>query len=278
MKNGLAIWHYPHRSVAENVEFFAKCGFQSVSILGRHFYAMRDDSAALEELAALVKKYNLILTMHHELPRNHSDESVSDFKSFIALAASWQEKYGCISILSFDVWSAVRDDIAPYINYTLENVEGCKVAVEDFGLSLKERSQIEYLKGNSRFGYLVDIGHTHIRICQKMKKSQEALNGDGEYGEYPKPTFEDFLKVFKSMDFPIFEMHLHNNDGVSDLHYFLEDGTLDIAMIAAVLREINFDGVLTIESAPGFQFKCQYPESDERIIKTFNYWKEVSLK
>lgn len=278
MKNGLAIWHYPHRSVVENVEFFAKCGFQSVSVLGRHFYAMRDDEEALSELAVLVKKYDLILTMHHELPRNHLAESISDFKGFVAVVSSWQEKYGCISILSFDVWSDIRDNITPYIDYVLEKVEGCKIAVEDFGLNIKERSQIEYLKDNERFGYLVDIGHMHIRLCKKMKQSQDALNGGAECQEYSKPGFEEFLKAFKSKDFPIFEMHLHNNDGVSDLHYFLEDGILDIPVIAAVLREINFDGVLTIESAPGFKFKCQYPESDERIIKTYNYWKEVIFK
>ena len=62
------------------LSFFAKCGFQSVSVLGWHFYAMRNDEAALAQLAELVKKYDLILTMHHELPRNHSDESAPGFK------------------------------------------------------------------------------------------------------------------------------------------------------------------------------------------------------
>ena len=66
-------------------------------------------------------------------------------------------------------------------------------------------------------------------------------------------------------------------NGVADAdgvyHYFLEDGELDIKMIAEVLKEIEFDGVLTIESAPGYRFKCKYPESDERILKTYEFWK-----
>ena len=28
MKNGLAIWHYPHRTVEENVYFFKEMGFE----------------------------------------------------------------------------------------------------------------------------------------------------------------------------------------------------------------------------------------------------------
>jgi sugar phosphate isomerase/epimerase len=58
------------------------------------------------------------------------------------------------------------------------------------------------------------------------------------------------------------------------MHYFLDDGTLDIKMIADVLKTIGFDGVLTIESAPGFVFPCAYPESDERILQTYKIWKE----
>ena len=69
---------------------------------------------------------------------------------------------------------------------------------------------------------------------------------------------------------------MHNNDGVNDLHYFFDDGTLDIKTIARVLQDIKFDGVLTIESAPGLLFECKYPESDERILETFEIWKSLS--
>ena len=47
-------------------------------------------------------------------------------------------------------------------------------------------------------------------------------------------------------------------------------------MIARVLSDIKYEGVLTIESAPGFMFECKYPESDERILQTFELWKRLS--
>lgn len=89
------------------------------------------------------------------------------------------------------------------------------------------------------------------------------------------PGYDDFMQAFASKKFPIFEIHLHNNDGVDDLHYFFDDGTLDMNVIAKVLEDIKYDGVLTIESAPGFKFECKYPVADERILQTFELWKKL---
>lgn len=277
MKNGLAIWHYPHRSVLENVSYFAKCGFESVSILGYHMLEICSDKDSAQKLAELIKANNLILTVHHILPVNHSEEKVRAFKNAIDSIAQWQNEYGCLSVLSFDVRQAIRDNITPYIDYVLEKTLNCKVAVEDFGLNDAEKSQIEHLKKNDRFGYLLDIGHMYIRICGKNESGYTLFtNSVDECPVNENPGFEDFLAAFRSKDFPIFEIHLHNNDGKGDMHYFLEDGTLKIEMIAEVLKEINFDGVLTIESAPGFHFECAYPESDKRINETYAYWKNLN--
>ena len=46
-------------------------------------------------------------------------------------------------------------------------------------------------------------------------------------------------------------------------------------IIAKVLKEIKYSGIVTIESAPGYMFKCFGNEADERMIKTFRYWKEI---
>ena len=46
MKNGLAIWHYPHRTLTENVVHFSEM-LDSVSVLGFHFVdACRQDGGA----------------------------------------------------------------------------------------------------------------------------------------------------------------------------------------------------------------------------------------
>ncbi len=276
MKNGLAIWLYPHRSVLENVAYFADCGFESVSILGSQMFNICTDEEAAKALAELVREKDLILTVHHKLPYDHLEETVSEFKNHIDVIAQWQKEYGAMSILSFDVPQMIRDDITSYIDYVLETVGGCKIAVEDFGLNEAERLQIEHLKGNPRFGYLLDIGHMYMRICGKNKSEKTLFNNSPE--ECPvceQPAAAEFLAAFRSKEFPIFEIHLHNNNGKEDLHYFLEDGTLEIQAIADVLKTIGYDGVLTIESAPSYQVECAYPEADVRIKETYSYWKKL---
>ena len=275
MKNGLAIWHYPHRSVLENVMFFAKQGFDSVSIHGNHMNKICSDDNQAEELARLITENGVALTVHHKLPDDHSEESVSSFRSAIDRFAAWQSKYKCLDILSFDVPQNIRENITPYVDYVMASVLFSKIAVEDFGLTSAEKAQIEHLKSNERFGYLIDIGHMYIRICGKNSEGLTLFtNSPDECSVNERPSYEEFLKALRSKEFPIFEVHLHNNDGINDMHYFLDDGTLDIKMIADVFREISFDGILTIESAPGFKFKCVYPESDKRILETYALWKK----
>ena len=275
MKNGVAIWHYPHRSVLENVTFFAKQGFDSVSILGQHMKDICLDDKQAEELAHIITENKLVLTVHYKLPADHSEESVANFYTTIKSFATWQNKYKCLDILSFDVPQKIRDNITPYVDYVIERVPFCKIALEDFGLTSAEEKQIEHLKSNERFGYLIDIGHLYIRICGKNFKGRVLFtNSPDECLVNERPTRDVFLNVLRSKKFPIFEMHLHNNDGVNDMHYFFDEGTLDIKMIADVLREMSFDGILTIESAPGLKFECSYPESDDRILKTYALWKK----
>lgn len=278
MINGLAIWHYPHRNPIENVIFFADKGFSSVSMLGQMMYGVCADPKQAEELALAVQQKGVVLTVHHKLPLSHDEEDVRDFKEAVDCMAKWQEKYGLIDILSFDVPLKIRDNAQPYIQYVLQYEQFLKVAVEDFGLTDQEEKQLDVFKNNKRFGYLVDIGHMYIRIRGKNKRDVTLLNNNPK--ECPvtnNPGYYEFMKAFASKKFQIFEIHLHNNDGVEDLHYFFDDGTLDIKTVAKVLRDIKFDGVLTIESAPGFKFECVYPESDERILQTFDLWKKLSV-
>lgn len=279
MKNGLAIWHYPHRSVLENVAFFAEQGFESVSILGYHMDQVCSDEQQSEALARLIADKGLVLTVHHKLPLSHLEESVASFHATIDRFAAWQSKYKCLSVLSFDVLEPIRDCITAYVDYVLEKVPVSKIALEDFGLTSAERQQIEHLKSNARFGFLLDIGHMNIRLHGKRQEGERLmLNSPDECPATDHPTAENFLQAFRSKEFPIFEIHLHSNDGITDMHYFLDDGILDVQIIADVLKEIAYDGILTIESAPGFMFPCVYPDSDKRILQTYAIWKQCLSK
>ena len=153
------------------------------------------------------------------------------------------------------------------------------MALEDFGLNETERAGIEHLKGNARFGYLLDIGHMFIRLCGNPERDLTLFkNSPDECGVSENPSFEDFKKAFLSKEFPIFELHLHNNDGHADLHRFLSDGRIDYAVIARLLRDTGFDGTITLESAPGYTFECEGECADRGIAQSLEYWEEVYNK
>lgn len=276
MKTGIAMWHYPHRTTIENIEYFAG---QGIKTLGLNQSQLTDACEAGKgaELAQVIKKNDLTITLHGALTYSHSEEDVTDYKKRMDTVGEWQKKYGLLSVVSFDVFECTRDNITEYVRYALDNIPDCSIAVEDFGLTADERAQIEIFKNNERFGYLIDIGHMYMRLCGKSTRDDLTLflNSPDECPACDNPGKEQFLKAFKSKEFPIKEIHLHNNDGKNDMHYFLNDGTLDIKMIAQVLDETGYDGVVTIESAPGFMFECKYPESDIRILEDVKYWEDI---
>jgi len=284
MKTGLAIWHYPHRTPIENAAYFSESGLDSVSMLGYQFLDVCRNEQQAEELAKVLEKRNPVLTVHHKLPLSHSEEHVASYMEDIRTAREWHGKYGKLAIYSFDVPQAIRDNIYPYLKAALDAFEGQEtiIAIEDFGLTDEELRQLEPLKGNRQFGFLLDAGHLHIRLNGKYE-------GGATLFRYSKPECpdrnfdtapakEDFLYSLKNKPFPIVEMHLHNNDGQRDVHWFLEDGVMDIEMYAQVLKEVGFDGVLTIESAPGMAFKCAGQDADDGIARTIAYWKKCMEK
>ncbi|MBE6586192.1 MAG: sugar phosphate isomerase/epimerase [Ruminococcaceae bacterium] len=278
MKHSLAIWHYPHRTMEENIRYFSERGYDALSVHGARFAeALQREEGT--QLAEALRDSGVLLTVHYALPRAHETDRILSFRRGIDLIAAWQKAYGLIKILSFDVPGGVRDRVAPYLNYVLEHVPRCLVAVEDFGLTPDERAQIEYLKGNRRFGYLVDIGHMLIRLKGQNTSGKSLFTN--RYDECPAcdcPGYNEFMRAMASKEFPIFEMHLHNNDGKNDEHWFLEQGVLDVSMIARVIKDMDFHGIITIESAPGYKFECKGQEADEGIMKTFAYWKECCQK
>ncbi len=273
MINGLAIWHYPTRNDLENVRFFAENGFGAVSMHGRAMAKVGMNEAFGEAFAAVIKEKGLVLTAHGKLPLNHSKEEFAIFKRDIDAIAAWQNKYGLLEVLSFDVAQEVRDNVMPYIAYVLQYEQFGKIALEDFGVTEAERAQLEPLKGDPRFGYLLDIGHMNIRIHGLNTEPINLFrNSPEECPQTANPGYREFLQAFRSKEFPVFEIHLHNNDGMGDLHQFLDVGTIDMQVIADILKEMNYEGIVTIETVPRLAGYF-YPEADEKILETFSYWK-----
>jgi len=262
MYNGLAAWHYKHRTYCENAEFFAANGFEAVSMLGLHMNRVLQDPAQAEEMACIFKKHGIPLTIHYKLPNSHSAEDVDHFHEVITRFGDWQKTHCLIHILSFDVPNAVRENLAQYVDFVLETVPGCKVGLEDYCLTEGERSDVERFKAEPRFGHLIDLGHVHLYLT----KDADARGC--------VPVYEDYLAYMQRLEFPVWEIHLHNNDGVHDQHQFLTCGTLSIPNMARLVTEIGFNGVLTIESAPRYTFECFGEDADRGIFNDYEYWKK----
>ena len=276
MLQGLAIWHYPHRSMVDNIRYFAALGLDSVSVHGAQFVNAIADPAVWDAIGLAVRETGVVFTVHYCLPRGHAPEAVAVFEAGISAIAAWQRAHGSIAVLSFDVHQTIRGDvgIGGYLDFVLETVPDCKVAVEDFGLNAAEREQIAHLKGKDRFGYLVDIGHLFLRMRGENRSGKTLFSHAPDECPVSKtPDAAAFAAALAGKDFPIFEMHLHNNDGVEDVHWFLEQGEMNIPAVAKALKEIGFEGVLTVESAPGFRFACRGKDADEGIGRTLEYWK-----
>ena len=234
MKNGLAIWHYPHRTLTENVVHFSEM-LDSVSVLGIHFVdaCRQDGGAALYE--ALCEKHP-VFTVHHKLPSTHEEKDVAAFGDDIALCARWQKQYGLLATLSFDVPQAIRDNIYPYLKTVMDAFAGEKtrIAIEDFGLTEEEMRQLDPLKGNPQFGFLLDIGHLTMRLHDSHWSPKKRLFNFSRYEcpsrELGTPvTRADYREAIVNKPFPIVEIHMHTNDGVRDMHWFLDnpEGVVD---------------------------------------------------
>ena len=65
MLQGLAIWHYPHRSMVDNIYYFAALGLDSVSVHGAQFVNAISDPAVWDAIALAVRETGVVFTVHY---------------------------------------------------------------------------------------------------------------------------------------------------------------------------------------------------------------------
>ena len=185
MYNGLAAWHYKHRTYCENAEFFAANGFEAVSMLGLHMKRVLQDPAQAEEMACIFKKHGIPLTIHYKLPNSHSAEDVDHFHEVITRFGDWQKTHGLIHILSFDVPNAVRENLAQYVDFVLETVN---LLVKNHGISLNEETMIHSDQG---------VHYTSVKFIQLVKDShlRQSMSRRGNcWDNAPQESFFGHMK------------------------------------------------------------------------------------
>lgn len=276
MKMGITIVHFPHRSVCENIKFFAENGFDAIGFYGPQFYDDVKDSTTGKVLAETIEKCGVAATVHHMIPKPENKEACENFYDEMKAMKQWQEEYGLLHVLSFDVWILDKSKVAQMMQHAIDTFAGTgtKIAFEDFPLNTYELMQ-SGLNFSDESGILMDFGHTNARLSTAGTNQNCFLANRGE-GAPLMPgdnSVEAFRMAFLKKPLPVFELHLHNNNGIDDQHDFIENGTADFRGIAKMLKEVGFKGIASFEAGPALHGKTG-GEADKATIESLKNWKK----
>lgn len=260
MVNAIAVWNYCWNAaeVCGWIEEFADHGFQGISFHPDPFSG--DAAGHLGPVVETLHNRNLIATVHGSVSMDP------------LLMKTMVEAMGD-RLAAFTMDSCMREDSRGRLHHAkristaltrlqeLTDGTGVRLAVEDFPLDSLAINQfatdLDGVYEHPRTGILVDVGHMHIR----MNKSE--YFGGMSVSEY-----------FRRLPVPLVEVHLHDNCGERDQHAHFGFGSVRFPEIADALVEIGFDGVCTIEIAPGFHGRAP-DESKPDAIRSLESWQRL---
>ncbi len=276
MKMGVTIVHYPHRSICENVTFFAENGFDAIGFHGPDFYKEIKNPERGKTLAETIQKNKVAATVHHMIPKPEDKEACERFYDEMKAMKQWQTTYGLMDILSFDVWVEDRSRVTKMMQYAIDTFAGTgtKIAFEDFPLNTYEliKSGLNY---TDEAGILMDFGHTNARLSATGPNPENYFlenKGEGAPLIPGDNSVEAFYMAFLKKPLPVYELHLHNNSGKADEHDFIEHGTADFRGIAKMLKKAGFQGIATFEMGPSLHGKTG-EAADKATIESLRNWK-----
>ena len=258
MKKGVTIWNYKQKASLDAAQAFYDIGYDAVSWHGKYFSEMSDEGR--DEIADFLSKNKMCFTIHHRLPKARDDDDFyKDFYIHLDRILNWQKKYGLLEGLSFDIYNEYESTLS-YLEYAVKLFRGTGVflACEDLPLEqdVYERFFEKMLTPDDNFGILIDTGHLNIRMTQQNKRE-------------PK----NFIDAFKKLPLQVKEIHLHDNLGLDDDHMYSGYGTLPHNAIMQGLKEICFDGIVSVEiiQREGWSLDegIKYAEMTHRALQSY---------
>lgn len=231
------------KSYRLRLEELVHLGFQSVGLAiswdehPRHLSA--EDRRAISEL---VRERGLEIRLHPDLA-NVQRLAQRDSLSLLECAqremepiVQWALELGAVSVCC-DSIRACFDETVAVFRLLIEMSQGTELRL---GVENSQRGVINSAAkmneavarvDDERMGVLVDVGHINTTVTQGLIDCGSAAE------------FLGGLRV------PIWDTHIHNNDGASDGHLSVRDpaGTLDLRQVVTGFRDIGYAGPLNFE-------------------------------
>lgn len=260
MKIGVSVWNYiePTVPLHELVEELVGFGFDAVSFMPKEILALDPPSRTL--LWNVLDRHDLAVTVHGKF--RISREEVSAIIAFFGhrLAAFTFDAARLDDAAGGGLDTARMAEVLTWVRDCSEGTS-LRFAVEDFPLTAEileeHRPALAPLLACDRFGILIDVGHAHLRCIH-----EELYRG------------VSVASCISGVPIPLVELHIHDNAGDRDSHSPFGFGTISFEAIAERLKQIQFEGITTIEIAPVYH-DMSAAESKPHLRRTLDTWRHL---
>ena len=111
--------------------------------------------------------------------------------------------------------------------------------------------------------FVRELNHPNFKVC--LDTGHAIVTGE-DLGEAVRYIGKDLLVA----------LHIHDNDGEGDKHWLPGQGIGNFGGFANALREIGFDGIMSIET--GVDIRLADDEWEEKSIQLANYIRSLCLR
>jgi len=243
MKWGWAIWNMKGADQARKCRMAKELGLDFVSFVASPLRWAHRNPEAEAATAALLGELGLGWTVHGAVGRGGDPEATAGLASSLADTETFAAEAGPPLVVSFDPGYFVDEHgarsfdpegTARALASAVEKLSplGTTVAVENWKINSRPEQFAELGRRVDKLGMLLDVGHMNLHLTET----------GGEVADY-----------VASLPLPIVDLHLHDNDGATDLHLPLGEGTLKLDEAAAAVAARGYDGLATAEVCPHLQ-------------------------
>jgi sugar phosphate isomerase/epimerase len=256
MRAAITVWNVPAPSLEKRLDEVAALGFRSVALT--HALAPTAADHTPEQLGRWLEARHLEALVHGDIGDATRDQDEQAVRQHIEAVARFQQETGRIRLMTFDPGFYRRPDntMAYHADSTTQILElalerlaplGIRVGLENWAINAHpdDFAQVAQRLDDPSLGILLDLGHLHIAL-----RARDVA-----------PSAEAFVAA---LPLPIWEIHVHDNDGQRDQHRPLGWGTLDIDAMAGALQAHGFDGYVTVEIIAMPWTRAEYAEDVRR--------------